>query len=164
MVNISIRYDGDLHCSARHGPSDSKLATDAPTDNRGKGEAFSPTDLVATALGTCMSTTMGIKAEELGVDLAFGPDDRETGDRGGFLDRVEAVAGPAHHEQGHVGPLPYLFDGDDGVDPPAERDEALNALTGAKPSSGGVDPLSLVVLDGAQGTYRLPTLADRSLR
>jgi putative redox protein len=69
MVNISIRYDGDLHCSATHGPSDSKLETDAPTDNRGKGEAFSPTDLVATALGTCMSTTMGIKAEELGVDL-----------------------------------------------------------------------------------------------
>src|SRR5438046_10336030 len=69
MVNISIRYDGDLHCSARHGPSNSKLATDAPTDNKGKGEAFSPTDLVATAVGSCMSTTMGIKAEELGVDL-----------------------------------------------------------------------------------------------
>jgi putative redox protein len=69
MVNISIRYDGDLHCSATHGPSNSKLATDAPTDNKGKGEAFSPTDLVATALGTCISTTMGIKAEQLGVDL-----------------------------------------------------------------------------------------------
>jgi putative redox protein len=69
MVNISVRYDGDLHCSAIHGPSNSKLATDAPTDNRGKGEAFSPTDLVATALGTCMSTTMGLKAEALGVDL-----------------------------------------------------------------------------------------------
>jgi putative redox protein len=69
MVDISVRYDGDLHCSATHGPSDSKLATDAPTDNKGKGEAFSPTDLVATALATCMSTTMGIKAEQLGVDL-----------------------------------------------------------------------------------------------
>src|SRR3982751_464439 len=69
MVNISVRYDGDLHCSATHGPSSSKLATDAPADNRGKGEAFSPTDLMATALGTCMSTTMGIKAEELGIDL-----------------------------------------------------------------------------------------------
>src|SRR5258708_40020678 len=69
MVNISIRYDGDLHCSATHGPSQSKIATDAPTDNRGRGEAFSPTDLVATALGTCMTTTMGIKANDLGVDL-----------------------------------------------------------------------------------------------
>ena len=69
MVNISIRYDGNLHCDAVHGPSRSKLATDAPTDNKGKGESFSPTDLVATALGTCMSTIMGMKAEELGLDL-----------------------------------------------------------------------------------------------
>ena len=69
MVEISVRYDGDLHCSATHGPSNSRIATDAPTDNKGKGEAFSPTDLVATALATCMSTTMGIKAEGLGVDL-----------------------------------------------------------------------------------------------
>jgi putative redox protein len=69
MVNISIKYTGDLHCNATHGPSQSKIDTDAPTDNKGKGEAFSPTDLVATALGTCMTTTMGIKAQELGVDL-----------------------------------------------------------------------------------------------
>ena len=69
MVNISIKYTGELHCDAVHGPSQSKIATDAPTDNKGKGEEFSPTDLVATALGTCMSTTMGIKAQELGIDL-----------------------------------------------------------------------------------------------
>ena len=69
MVNVSIKYTGDLHCDATHGPSKSKIGTDAPTDNKGKGEAFSPTDLVATALGTCMSTIMGMKAEELGVDL-----------------------------------------------------------------------------------------------
>ena len=69
MVNISIEYTGRLHCDATHGPSNAKLATDAPTDNKGKGEAFSPTDLVATALGTCMSTIMGMKAEELGLDL-----------------------------------------------------------------------------------------------
>ncbi len=69
MVEVSIKYTGDLHCDATHGPSQSKIATDAPTDNKGKGEAFSPTDLVATALGTCMSTTMGIKAQELGLDL-----------------------------------------------------------------------------------------------
>src|SRR6476659_8610672 len=69
MVNVSVNYTGNLHCDATHGPSQTKMATDAPTDNKGKGESFSPTDLVATALGTCMSTTMGIKAEELGVDL-----------------------------------------------------------------------------------------------
>ena len=69
MVKVDVEYSGDLHCDATHGPSKSKLATDAPADNKGKGEAFSPTDLVATALGTCISTTMGIKAEELGVNL-----------------------------------------------------------------------------------------------
>jgi len=69
MVNISIKYTGDLHCDATHCPSESEIATDAPTDNKGKGEAFSPTDLVATALGTCMSTIMGMKADELGLDL-----------------------------------------------------------------------------------------------
>ena len=69
MVKVDVEYTGDLHCDATHGPSKSKLATDAPADNKGKGAAFSPTDLVATALGTCISTTMGIKAESLGVDL-----------------------------------------------------------------------------------------------
>ena len=63
MVSISIEYTGKLHCNAIHGPSGSELATDAPTDNQGKGEAFSPTDLVATALGTCIATTMAIVAE-----------------------------------------------------------------------------------------------------
>jgi len=70
MVKISVNYTGKLHCDATHGPSHSKISTDAPTDNRGKGETFSPTDLVATALGTCISTTMGIRAEQLGVDLS----------------------------------------------------------------------------------------------
>jgi uncharacterized OsmC-like protein len=69
MTQIAIQYTGGLHCDAVHGPSQSHLCTDAPTDNKGKGETFSPTDLVATALGTCMSTIMGMKAEELGVDL-----------------------------------------------------------------------------------------------
>src|SRR5213079_1615925 len=69
MVEVGVTYTGNLHCDATHGPSQSKISTDAPTDNRGKGEAFSPTDLVATALATCMSTTMGIKAQEFGVDL-----------------------------------------------------------------------------------------------
>src|SRR6202022_642234 len=69
MVKVDIKYTGDLHCDATHGPSQSKIATDAPTDNKGKGEAFPPPDLVATAPGTCISTTMGLKAEALGVDL-----------------------------------------------------------------------------------------------
>jgi len=69
MVEIVTTYGGGLHCHAVHGPSGSELATDAPVDNQGKGEAFSPTDLVATALATCMATTMGIVAKREGVDL-----------------------------------------------------------------------------------------------
>ena len=69
MVKITGEYQGDLHCAARHEPSGSTIATDAPKDNQGRGEAFSPTDLVGTALGTCIATTMGIAARKLGVDL-----------------------------------------------------------------------------------------------
>ena len=69
MVNISIRYTGELHCVATHEPSSSELATDAPVDNNGRGEAFSPTDLVATALGTCMATVMAIAAQRQQVEL-----------------------------------------------------------------------------------------------
>jgi len=70
MVSIDLEYQGDLHCGAVHGPSGTELSTDAPKDNQGRGESFSPTDLVATALGTCMLTTMGILARTLNVDLA----------------------------------------------------------------------------------------------
>ena len=69
MIQISIEYQGGLRCEATHGPSQNKLITDAPVDNHGKGESFSPTDLVATALGTCMATVMGIFAERHAVDL-----------------------------------------------------------------------------------------------
>lgn len=69
MVQIEIRYDGDLQCGAIHGPSGTALSTDAPVDNQGKGESFSPTDLVATALGTCMMTVMGIVARNHGWTL-----------------------------------------------------------------------------------------------
>lgn len=69
MVKIGIQYEGGLHCIATHGPSGRKLETDAPVDNMGKGESFSPTDLVATALATCMATTMGIYAQRNGLNI-----------------------------------------------------------------------------------------------
>lgn len=69
MVTISIDYEGDLRCAATHGPSGRSLQTDAPVDNHGRGESFSPTDLVATALGTCMATIMGIFAQRHDIDL-----------------------------------------------------------------------------------------------
>lgn len=70
MVKISVNYEGELHCSATHEPSGTVLATDAPVDNQGRGESFSPTDLCATALASCMATIMGIKARSLGIELA----------------------------------------------------------------------------------------------
>jgi putative redox protein len=70
MVSIQISYRGELRCQSIHGPSRTELVTDAPRDNHGKGDSFSPTDLVATALGTCMLTTMGIVAQRHGWDLS----------------------------------------------------------------------------------------------
>ncbi len=70
MVQIDVTYQGGLRCQAVHGPSGQKLVTDAPVDNHGKGETFSPTDLVATALGTCISTIMGIVAEREKINLS----------------------------------------------------------------------------------------------
>ncbi|MDA8564267.1 OsmC family protein [Mariniblastus sp.] len=69
MVEINIEYSGDLRCESIHGPSECKLITDAPVDNHGKGESFSPTDLVATALGSCVATIMGIYAQRNDLDL-----------------------------------------------------------------------------------------------
>jgi len=69
MVNLDITYEGDLRCSAVHGPSSTQLTTDAPRDNHGLGQAFSPTDLVGTALGSCLLTVMGIAARAKQVDL-----------------------------------------------------------------------------------------------
>ena len=69
MVEMTVVYQGDLHCAVVHGPSGSRIATDAPKDNEGKGEAFSPTDLVGAALGACMVTTMGIYARRHAIDI-----------------------------------------------------------------------------------------------
>ena len=69
MVQATVRYEGDLRCTATHGPSQSSIETDAPVDNMGKGERFSPTDLVGTALGTCVLTTMAIAARRKGLEL-----------------------------------------------------------------------------------------------
>jgi putative redox protein len=69
MATASIEYVGDLRTICIHLQSGTQILTDAPTDNHGKGEAFSPTDLVATALGSCMVSIMAIKSKDLDVDL-----------------------------------------------------------------------------------------------
>ncbi len=65
-VTIRATYEGDLRCTAIHEPSGDRIATDAPVDNEGKGERFSPTDLAATALATCVLTVMGVAARKRG--------------------------------------------------------------------------------------------------
>ena len=96
MVEIDITYRGELRCEARHTPSGVTLVTDAPADNQGRGESFSPTDLVATALATCVATIMGIYAQRHDIDLA------------GMRVRVEKhmVADP--HRR--IGRLPVIID------------------------------------------------------
>lgn len=68
-MTASLIYNGALRCTAVHNQSGSGIETDAPTDNRGKGERFSPTDLTATSLGLCLITTMAIKATDMGIEL-----------------------------------------------------------------------------------------------
>jgi len=68
-MTATIQYEGDLRCTAQHLQSGTIVETDAPSDNRGKGERFSPTDLVCTALATCMATTMAIKANDMDIEL-----------------------------------------------------------------------------------------------
>jgi len=68
-VLLTVIYRGDLRCEAVHEPSGTHLFTDAPVDNRGRGESFSPTDLLAASIGTCMLTIMGIRAAEHGWSI-----------------------------------------------------------------------------------------------
>ncbi|GAB3253682.1 OsmC family protein [Larkinella harenae] len=72
MPTVHTIYVGDLRTEATHLQSGTRILTDAPTDNTGKGEAFSPTDLVATSLGSCIITTMGIVARRDGIELTAG--------------------------------------------------------------------------------------------
>lgn len=70
MPTSKVIYLGELRTSSIHLQSGSEIISDAPTDNNGKGEAFSPTDTVANGLASCMFTVMGIKAQDLGVDFS----------------------------------------------------------------------------------------------
>jgi putative redox protein len=70
-MTSQIIYKGALRTEATHLQSNTVIETDAPTDNQGKGERFSPTDLLATSLGNCMMTIMGIKARDMNIDLAI---------------------------------------------------------------------------------------------
>jgi putative redox protein len=69
MALMSVIYRGDLRCEALHEDSGTEIQTDAPKDNQGNGERFSPTDLLCTSLATCTLTIMGIKAKSLGIDM-----------------------------------------------------------------------------------------------
>jgi uncharacterized OsmC-like protein len=69
-MTANVVYKGGLRCECTHLQSGTQIETDAPTDNRGKGERFSPTDTLCVSLATCMITTMGIRASDMNVDLA----------------------------------------------------------------------------------------------
>lgn len=69
MHSIEAEYVGELRCTAHHIASGNSIITDAPLDNQGKGEAFSPTDLLCTSLATCMMTIMGIAARERNISM-----------------------------------------------------------------------------------------------
>tara|TARA_B100000925_G_scaffold280966_1_gene252221 strand:- start:285 stop:683 length:399 start_codon:yes stop_codon:yes gene_type:complete len=70
MVRINASYDGNLRCTATHEPSGNQLITDAPVDNKGKGESFSPTDLLATSMLTCIMTIVAIRADSRDIDIS----------------------------------------------------------------------------------------------
>ena len=69
MTTSKVTYQGDLRTIAIHLQSNNEIITDAPVDNHGKGEAFSPTDLLATSLASCMLTIIGIKARDMEIDI-----------------------------------------------------------------------------------------------
>jgi putative redox protein len=113
MVSIQIEYTGALRCAATHGPSGARLESDAPVDNHGRGESFSPTDLVATGLGSCMLTLMGIRAQQGGYSI--------DGARATVAKHMTA-SGPRRIER-----LRVALDVPEGSLTSAQRDELLHA-------------------------------------
>ncbi len=69
MIKIRVDYLGDLYCNVVHTPSGNSFKTNAPIDNKGKGDFISPTDLVAASIASCVTTIMGIKAQDKGIDI-----------------------------------------------------------------------------------------------
>ena len=115
MVKISMLYEGDLRCRLRHEPSGEVITTDAPVDNMGKGETFSPTDLAAAALGSCMLTVMGIAAARHQINL--------TGTKAEVI--KEMVTAPSRR----IGKITVTFQMAKGIDPAQRAMLENTALT-----------------------------------
>lgn len=112
MTQIKVEYEGELHCNLEHGPSGARIITDAPPDNQGKGEAFSPTDLLAASLGSCIMTVMGIYARRKEIDL-----------RGSTVEvSKEMISDPLRR----IGRLAVVIELPDTIDP-AQRQALENA-------------------------------------
>ncbi len=124
MVEIDIVYQGGLRSLATHGPSGATVPTDAPRDNEGQGASFSPTDLVATALGSCILTVMGIVARRRGVALE--------GARCRVVKRM--VATPVRR----IGELEVVLDMPPGLD--AETRRVLEAAAATCPVKKSLHP------------------------
>jgi putative redox protein len=123
MVTITARYDGDLSATATHGPSSATLRTDAPKDNEGLGRTFSPTDLVATALATCVLTTMAIVARRHQLELR------------GATATVEKVMNPSPRR---IGKLPVIVTVPGSFTP--EQKQVLEAAAHACPVHKSLHP------------------------
>lgn len=123
MVQIDVIYEGELHTTAIHGPSGARLSTDAPVDNQGRGEEFSPTDLVATALGTCVLTLMGIYARRHGLDIA------------GTRVRVEKHM---NAEPRRIGRLPIIVDVSRAIE--ARHRQGIEAMANGCPVKASLHP------------------------
>src|SRR5574340_971468 len=129
-VDIDIVYTGGLHCEATHRPSGSKLVTDAPVDNGGKGEAFSPTDLGATSLGSCLVTTMALVAVRHGIELAG--------------TKVHVVKEMVADPRRRIGALRTTVTFPAGLALPAEKRSLLEATAKACPVTQSLGPVAEV--------------------
>jgi putative redox protein len=127
MVEMHAEYKGQLSCVVKHGPSGAEITTDAPKDNHGLGRSFSPTDLLAAALGTCTMTVMGIYAQKHNLDL--------TGARADIV--KEAVADPVRR----VGSLTVKITLPAAI--PVEQREVLERVARTCPVSNSLHPNTL---------------------